>query len=123
MRTRRQRGQGAYALGIDAEATARAALVRDGWTILGERVRTAAGEVDIVAEKAGLLAIIEVKARPRLTDAAAAISMRQRARLLAATEILLGENPDWGQAGVRFDVLTVDATGTVRRITDAFRLE
>lgn len=123
MRTRRERGGEAYALGIGAEATARAALIQDGWTILGERVRTEAGEVDIVAEKSGLLAIIEVKARPRLTDAVAAISTRQRARLLAAAEILLGENPGWGQAGVRFDVLAVDASGTVRRISDAFRLE
>lgn len=123
MRTRREKGQHAYALGIDAEATACAALIRDGWTILGQRVRTAAGEVDAVAEKNGLLAIIEVKARPRLPDAAAALSARQQQRLLAAAEILLAENPAWGQAGVRFDVMLVDAAGSVRRIADAFRLE
>ncbi len=44
-------------------------------------------------------------------------------RLLAAAEILLGEHPGWGTAGVRFDLLVVDATGTVRRIADAFRAE
>jgi len=123
MRPAQTRGRKAYALGIDAEATACAALERAGWTILGRRLRTEAGEVDAVAEKDGLLAIIEVKARPALTDAAAALSARQRARLLGAAEILLAENPGWGRAGVRFDVLLVDATGAVRRIADAFRQE
>jgi putative endonuclease len=75
----------------------------------------------MVAEKDGLLAIVEVKARPRLADAAASLSDRQRARLISATEIVLVNNPDWGAQGVRFDLLLVDAAGVVRRIADAFR--
>lgn len=118
-----RRGQRAYAVGVGAEDAACAALERDGWTVLGRRLRTPAGEVDAVAEKHGLLAIIEVKARPTLADAAWSLSPRQRARLLAAAEILLAEHPDWGKAGVRFDVLLVDAAGAVRRIVDAFRQE
>lgn len=77
----------------------------------------------MVAEKNGLLAILEVKARPTLTDAAYALSARQRTRLLAAADALLAEHPDWGRVGVRFDVLIVDAVGRVRRIADAFRQE
>ena len=123
MRGRQIRGQGAYARGVDAVATACAALVGAGWAILGRRVRTAAGEVDAVAEKDGLVAFVEVKARPRLADAAAALSPRQRARLLGAAEILLAANPGWGKAGVRFDVMVVDGRGAVRRIADAFRQE
>lgn len=80
-----------------------------------------AGEVDVVAERDGLLAIVEVKHRPSLADAAAALSVRQRNRLLMAAEILLGENPEWGRQGVRFDVVVIDAAGTIRRIADAFR--
>ena len=95
----------------------------DGWEVLGQRLRTPAGEIDLVAQKAGLFAIVEVKARATLTDAAAAITACQRLRLLAATEILLAEHPAWGAAGVRFDLLMVDAAGTVRRIADAFRAE
>jgi len=64
-----------------------------------------------------------VKARPTLAEAAAALSARQRLRLLGAAEQLLAEHPGWGRRGVRFDVLLVDATGTVRRIADAFRVE
>ena len=106
-----------------AENAAQAALVADGWTVLARRLRTVAGEIDLVAERHGLLAIIEVKRRARLADAALALGPRQRARLIAAAEILLAEHPGWGQAGVRFDVLLVDAAGTVRRIADAFRVE
>lgn len=123
MSHRKQLGGRAYALGIDAEAAACAALERDGWVVLARRVRTAAGEVDAVAEKNGVLAIIEVKARPTLAGAALSLSARQRQRLLGAGAILLAENPGWGRAGVRFDVLLVDAAGAVRRIADAFRQE
>lgn len=106
-----------------AEAVAAAALEADGWVVLGRRLRTPAGEVDLVAERDGLLAIIEVKRRARLVDAALALGARQRARLIAAAEILLAGHPDWGRTGVRFDVLLVDGEGAVRRIADAFRQE
>jgi putative endonuclease len=118
---RTQRGRQAQLRGVDTEAAASAALRAAGWTIHAQRLRTAAGEIDLVAEKDGLLTFVEVKARPTLADAAAALTVRQQARLLAAAEIVLGEHPAWGSAGVRFDVIVVDAAGAVRRITDAFR--
>ncbi|MBS0643608.1 MAG: YraN family protein [Proteobacteria bacterium] len=121
MRPRHRSGRSAYASGLAAEDLVCAALTADGWTILGRRLRTAAGEVDAVAEKSGLLAVVEVKHRPNLADAAVALAPRQQARLLAATDILLAEHPEWGAAGVRFDLLLVDATGAVRRMADAFR--
>ncbi len=77
----------------------------------------------MVAEKDGLLAILEVKARPTLAEAAHALAPRQRARLLASAEALLAEHPEWGRAGVRFDVIVIDPAGRVRRIADAFRHE
>jgi putative endonuclease len=111
----------AYATGIAAEDLACAALRADGWTIHARRLRTAAGEVDAVAEKAGILALIEVKHRPCLAEAAAAVTPRQQSRLLGACEIILADHPEWGVNGVRFDVLLVDPAGQIRRITDAFR--
>ncbi len=91
--------------------------------MLARRVRTKAGEVDAVAEKAGLVAFIEVKRGATLAGAAYTLSARQRGRLMRGAEILLGEHPEWGTSGVRFDVMLVDATGAVRRVVDAFRLE
>lgn len=118
---RSRRGQAADLRGRFAENAAQVALERDGWSILARRLRTVAGEIDIVAEKHGLLAIVEVKARPRLADAACSLSERQQARLILAAEIILADNPSWGLNGVRFDLLLVDASGVVRRIADAFR--
>lgn len=115
------RGRAADRRGRAAEYAARLALEGDGWSILAHRIRTPAGEIDMVAEKDGLLAIVEVKARPSLADAAASLSDRQQARLIAAAEIILAANPSWGAQGVRFDLLVVDAAGVVRRIIDAFR--
>lgn len=118
---RARRGAQADRTGRDAEAAARAALIGDGWTVLGERVRTPAGELDMIAEKAGLLAFIEVKARPSLRQAAHALTPRQQHRLMAAAEVWLATHPGHGAVGMRFDVLLVAADFTVRRITDALR--
>jgi putative endonuclease len=123
MQARRETGRMAYASGIAAEEAACAALIADGWTIHARRLRTKAGEVDAVAEKAGILSIIEVKSRPTLAEAAIALTVRQQSRLIGACEIILAEHPEWGMNGVRFDILVVDPVGRVRRISDAFRAD
>ncbi len=110
-----------------AEDAACAALVADGWSVLARRARTPAGEIDIVASRVtddtAVLAFVEVKARPALSEAAMALSLRQQHRLLDAAAILLARNPGWQQDCIRFDLLLVDQAGTVRRIADAFRDE
>lgn len=120
-RFRHQR-QTAHAIGLAAEEAACAALVADGWTIHARRLRTEAGEVDAVAEKGGVLVIVEVKSRPTLAEAATALTARQRARLIGACDLILARNPGWGRNGVRFDTFVVDPAGRVRRIADAFRV-
>lgn len=115
------RGRRADARGRQAEDAAAEALGRAGWVVLARRARTPAGEIDLVAEKEGLLAFVEVKARPSLGEAAYALGARQRQRLLLAAEAWLGAHPGHGAAGMRFDVVVVAADGTTRRIVDAFR--
>ena len=110
------------AVGVAAEQSACQALAADGWAILGRRLRTKAGEVDAAAEKDGVVAFVEVKTRPTLAMAASALGAKQQGRLMSAAEILLGEHPEWGRAGVRFDVLLVDRQSRVRRVVDAFRV-
>jgi len=91
--------------------------------VLGQRLRTEAGEIDVVATKRDLLAFVEVKARPTLADAAMSLNVRQRTRLMAAAEIVVAQHPEWQRSGIRFDLIVVDAAGVVRRIADAFRQE
>jgi putative endonuclease len=120
---RRLRGGRAHAAGRTGEDAAGRALEAEGWAVLCRRVRTEAGEIDLIAERDGLLAFIEVKARPSLSEAAHALGRAQRARLVAAAACWLAANPGHGAAGMRFDVLLVAADGAVRRIADAFRAE
>jgi putative endonuclease len=117
------RGRQAQRRGVDGEGRVAEALAASGWTIHGRRMRTAAGEIDIAAERDGLLALIEVKTRQDLDTAAYALGARQRRRLCQAAAILQGENPSWGQAGTRFDAWLVDAAGRMRHVPDAFRDE
>jgi putative endonuclease len=117
------RGRQAQRDGIDGEGRVAQALAASGWTIHGRRMRTAAGEIDIAAERDGLLALIEVKTRQNLDAAAYALGARQRRRLCLAAAILQGENPGWGRAGMRFDAWLVDSMGRMRHVPDAFRDE
>jgi len=123
MTSRDVTGRGAEARGRAAESRAAAALAEEGFVALDHRVRGEAGEIDLIVERDGLLVFVEVKARPTLDGAARALGRRQQARLLAAAEAWMAAHPGHGAAGVRFDVLLVDAGGRVRRIKDAFRVE
>jgi Holliday junction resolvase-like predicted endonuclease len=49
--SRASKGSRAYARGSRAKDAARAALVRDGWTVLDRRVRTQAGEMDVLPNR------------------------------------------------------------------------
>ncbi len=116
-----RRGASAWQDGLRAEQAAADALLARGWTLLGRRMRTEAGEIDIVAARSGLLAFVEVKARATLREAAAALTVRQQERLRMAAELLLARHAHWPREAIRFDLLLVDRAGTVRRIADAIR--
>ena len=120
---RQARGQRADRRGREAENLAADALATDGWEVLARRLRTPAGEIDLVAERDGIVAFVEVKGRPTLSQAAYALDLRQRRRLGAAAEIALAEHPTWGRHGARFDVMLVDGAGRVRRVAGAFDLD
>ncbi len=121
---RRTQGEASQLRGIAIENRVCQALRQRGWTILLRRARTPAGEIDIVAlhPAEDTIAFIEVKARPVLSEAACALSVRQRRRLIAAAGILEGLHPEWSGRMLRFDLIAVDDDGRMRRIVDAFRI-
>jgi len=57
-----------------------------GWSILDRRVRTRAGEIDLVARRGALVAFIEVKARRSEAELDLAIDERRLARVAKAAE-------------------------------------
>ncbi|MBI1189054.1 MAG: hypothetical protein GC206_17240, partial [Alphaproteobacteria bacterium] len=64
-----------------AEHIAMAWLICKGYRILGHRVRTPFGEIDIAALKGGVLAIVEVKMRRSIAAGLEAVAPRQQERL------------------------------------------
>jgi putative endonuclease len=92
------------------------------YRVIGRRVRTRAGELDLVAlSPSGILCFIEVKARGLETDAAEAVTARQRARIARAAELYLGTRPSLRHKGVRFDAILVTPRRWPRHLKDAWR--
>jgi putative endonuclease len=109
----------AEARGRAGEATAAWFLRLKGWRILASRVRTPAGEVDLIARRPGLVAFVEVKTRE--TDIALdhAIDEARLARVAAAAEILAA---DYARPGddIRVDVVLLAPGRLPRHIENAW---
>lgn len=90
--------------GREGEAEAAMFLARQGWLILAERVKTKAGEIDLIARKRGLVAFVEVKWRARPAALADAIDERRLARVAAAVECVAHEYAAGGD-DIRIDVI------------------
>jgi putative endonuclease len=77
--------------GRAGEAEAAMWLVQQGWRIVAERVKTKAGEIDLIAKRPGLVAFVEVKWRARSAVLADAIDERRLTRVAKAAEIVAHE--------------------------------
>jgi putative endonuclease len=74
--------------GRRAERLAAFWLQLKGWKILGRRVRTPVGEVDLVARRGRTVAFVEVKARATEDEAGWALDEWRLRRVAAAAEAL-----------------------------------
>ena len=122
MRTDRatQSRQSAEIRGRRSETLATLLLRLKFYRILGRRVRTHAGEIDLVARSPqGVLCFIEVKARRHNRDALESVSLRQRARIERAAALFVAGKEKLIRGGMRFDVITV--APFPRHIRDAWR--
>lgn len=102
-RTPEQR-QEADSRGREGEAAAAMFLVQSGWRIVGERIRTKAGEIDLIAKRSGLVAFVEVKWRARAASLADAIDERRLARVARAVEVVWQDYATEGE-DIRIDVI------------------
>jgi putative endonuclease len=106
-----------------AEARAACLLEQAGFTVMARNYRCRAGELDIIARRAELLVIAEVRLRSRAEfgGAAASITRSKRARIVRATRYLLRCQPALAQLAVRFDALVLSAPdGPIEWIEAAF---
>ena len=93
-----------------------------GHRILGRRIKTHAGEIDLVTlSPFGPVCFIEVKARALARDAAEAVGSEQRTRIARAASLYLASRPGLAKRGARFDIVAV--AGLPRHLPDAWRMD
>lgn len=108
------RGTDARLLGKWGERLVAEDLRRRGWTVRETNYRCRMGEIDLIAEKSGYLAFVEVKLRKsdRFGAAREAVTGEKQRKLRAAAELYLTDHPTGLQP--RFDVAEVYAPQGIR---------
>ncbi len=110
--------------GRGSETFAALWLMLRGHRILGRRIKTHAGEIDLVSRAPfGPVCFIEVKARGDVRAAADAVSGPQRARIARAASLYLAARPALARHGARFDIVAIAPGGWPRHFRDAWRAE
>ena len=114
----RQRRESA---GRFAEAVAAALLVCKGYRILAWRYRSRLGEIDLIARRGRRLAFVEVKARPTIDRAMAALGETQTRRIWAAAEHWVGRHPRHLGCEMGFDAVLVIGGRVPRHLPNALQ--
>lgn len=117
---RSARGLAARLAGRRGEVAAALWLMAKGYRILGFRLKTPQGEIDLLALKGEVLAVVEVKLRGDLDTALAAVTDRQRERLRRAGESLAARRPSLAGAAVRLDLIALAPGRWPVHIADAW---
>lgn len=93
-------------------------LQKSGYKILATNYRSRFGEIDIIAEKEGVLVFVEVKARSGARYGKGYESVRpdKQAKLIKTAQAYMMEK---GEMPARFDVISID-DGEISHIENAF---
>jgi putative endonuclease len=97
----------AESLGRRAELIAALWLMIKGYRILARRAQTGAGELDLVARKGSVLAIVEVKARATLRSGLEAISWHQQQRIMRGASGFVSRHRELGSLAIRYDLIVI----------------
>ncbi|HUO52930.1 MAG TPA: YraN family protein [Gemmatimonadaceae bacterium] len=113
-------------LGLLGERIAERWLAERGWTTLGRRVRSGHRDLDLVMERDGLVAFVEVKARSgeRFGDPVEAVHWKKRRELVRSALVWMDRHGTPGRS-YRFDVVGVlvsEGRAKIRHVPAAFEL-
>jgi putative endonuclease len=100
-------GSLSHRLGHRSEWLAAALLMLRGYQLLGFRLKTRAGEIDILARRGRTLAVVEVKRRATLEQALTALTREQYERLLSAGRAVLRQRPSLAGHQLRIDMVAL----------------
>lgn len=107
MNVRIERGRLAHRRGHLAEYVALVHLMLKGYRILGFRLKTPQGEIDLLAQKGRRLAIVEIKSRTTLEEARESVSSLQQERLWQAGLNLQARRPNLARLDLNIDLYTI----------------
>lgn len=120
---RRRRGVAARLAGRRAEWVAALLLMAKGYRILGMRLMTPQGEIDLLGLRGSVLAVVEVKQRRTTEEALLAVSPGQRDRLRRAGRTLAARLERNIPLIVRLDLVALAPGRWPRHIPDAWSRE
>ena len=110
---KQDRGARAYQAGLSAEDIVARDYEARGHVIKARRLRSASGEIDLIAASDGEVVFIEVKQSKTHEAASLALSSRQLARIYRAASEYLAKAPSGQDTPSRVDVALVDGQGRV----------
>jgi len=94
--------------GHASESLAALWLRLKGYRILARRLKTHAGEIDLVAAAPfGPVCFVEVKARAVALAAAESVGPGQQTRIARAASLYLASRPHLSRRGSRFDIVAI----------------
>jgi putative endonuclease len=100
--------QAAHQRGHASETLAAWWLRLKGYRILERRLKTHAGEIDLVAAAPfGPVCFVEVKARNLARTAAESVGPGQQTRIARAASLYLASRPGLARRGSRFDIIAI----------------
>jgi putative endonuclease len=117
---RAKRGAAARRSGRSAELLAALWLMAKGYQILGLRLRTPQAEIDVLAQRGRILAVVEVKRRMSVAEALEAVTPPQRERLIRAARALAGRRRGFAGVQVRLDLFVLAPGARPRHIAGAW---
>jgi putative endonuclease len=106
-RDRSLTGFNAHRAGHRGEVVSALWLMAKGYRILGFRLKTPQGEIDLLAKKGPVLAVVEVKLRGSIELALEAVRYEQRQRLRRAGETFAARRRDLQGAAIRLDLMAL----------------
>ena len=119
-KSEKQLRQKAQKRGNRGEWLAAIALRLKGYRIIERGFRTKLGEIDIIARKGDLVAIIEVKARRDVSSAVDAVGYEAQRRISNAANIWLSKQRDYERLSIRFDIIAVVPGNWPKHMPNAF---
>ena len=120
LEARRKTGAAGRKAGRRGEILAALLLMAKGYRILGFRLKTPQGEIDILARRGRVLAVVEVKRRSDLITALDAVTPDQRRRLTRAAEALVSHHPALANAAIRLDLIALAPRQWPRHVPGAW---